>query len=69
MRDPEEYSNVREMLGGFIGKRIAEITQHDEDEWAEDQLSYVQLHFEDGSYLKFYIMDDDYGFDVHTEGT
>lgn len=66
----DEYSNVRdpEILGSFIGKTIIDITQHDKDEFAEDNLAYVQLHFEDGSYVKFYIMDDDYGFEIHTEG-
>ncbi len=66
-KPPEEYSNVREILGPFIGKTIAEVTQHDEEEFEEDQLSYVQLHFSDGSWLKFYIMDEEYGFVVHEE--
>lgn len=66
--DSEEvYSNIRhpDMLGPFIGKRVVDITQHDKDEWEETQQSYVQLHFEDGSYIKFPVGDEP--FEIHIE--
>lgn len=56
--DVELYSNIRQLLGKFIGKRIADITQHDPEEWAEDQKAYVMLMFEDGGYIQFFIGDD-----------
>lgn len=64
----DTYVNIRDMLGSFIGKRVVDITQHDEEEWRETRRSYVLLHFEDGSEMKFYIMDDTYGFVYNEEG-
>lgn len=46
-------SNIRELLGGFIGKKILDITQHDPDE--VDEGHYVMLMFDDGSFAKFYV--------------
>lgn len=57
----ENYSNIRQILGGFIGKRIVDITQHDEEEFAEDGQRFVMLMFEDGNTIKFYAND---GFEV-----
>jgi len=65
----ETYSNIRELIGTFIGRTITDITQHDADEFLEDGLSYVQLHFPDGSWLKFYIMDEEFGFVSHEENS
>jgi hypothetical protein len=53
----DTYANIREILGRFIGKRLVEITQHDADELEETGRAYVLLHFEDGTELKFYVMD------------
>jgi len=52
------YSNIRDILPGVIGKRIIDITQHDQEEFATDGLCYVMLMLDDGSYLKFFIGDD-----------
>lgn len=57
MSDDEVFSNIRDILGELIGKRLVDITQHDDAE--ED--SFVELMFEDGLYLKFPVPDD-YGF-------
>jgi len=58
-QQPEaSYSNIRKLLGKYIGKRVVDITQHDEDEWAEDQQAYVMLMFEDGGYIQFFIGDE-----------
>lgn len=51
------YSNIREIIGELIGKRLIDITQHDKDEWEATREWYVMLMFEDGSYLQFPIGD------------
>lgn len=56
--EEEIYSNIRSILNELIGKRLVDITQHDEDEFAETQKSYVMLMFEDGNYVKFFVGDD-----------
>jgi hypothetical protein len=56
------YSNIRQILGPCIGKRVVEITQHDEAEWKENHDSYVMLMFEDGSTLKFPVQDKGFVF-------
>ncbi len=59
------YANIRELLGGFIGRTIVDITQHDEEEWRQSRKSYVMLMFDDGKWIKFYV--GDAGFS-HGEG-
>lgn len=61
----ESYSNIREILGWAVGKRIEEITQHDEDEFKEEG-SYVMLMLEGGDYLKFPV--GEAGFHYCTDG-
>lgn len=56
----EVYSNIRDILGAVIGRKLIDITQHDEDQFKETG-SFIQLHFDDGSYLRFPIGED--GFD------
>ena len=60
----ETYSNIREILGHLIGRKLVEITQHDEDEFLEDGRSYVQLMFEDGDHIKFFVGDDGFSYSV-----
>ncbi|MCL5743273.1 MAG: hypothetical protein M1541_04980 [Acidobacteria bacterium] len=52
------HENIREILGHLIGQRVADVTQHDKNEFRENGQSYVHLAFEDGSYVKFYIGDE-----------
>ncbi len=52
----ETYSNIREIIGEVIGKTLIDVTQHDPEQF-EEEGSFVQLHFDDGSYLKFPIGD------------
>ena len=54
----EPYATVREFMGGCIGQRVVDITQHDEDEFREEGLSFVSLHFEDGTTVTFNVGDD-----------
>lgn len=51
----QEYVNIREYLGGLIGQRLVDISQHDEEEWERDKTSYICLIFEDGSSVKFHV--------------
>lgn len=60
MSENENYSNIREILGHLIGKRIEDISQHDQEDF-EVEGSFVMLMLEGGDYLKFPIGDD--GFD------
>lgn len=60
-----EYSNIRSLLGEFIGRRVVDITQHDEDEFKENGACYVALHFDNGGTITFDITDDG-GFHVET---
>lgn len=56
----EVYSNIRQILGSLIGRRLVDITQHDKEEFEETQQSYIQFHFDNGEYVKIPIVD---GFD------
>lgn len=60
--EPEKtYDNIREILGSLIGAKVVDITQHDHDELVETKKGFIQIHFDNGEYLKFFIGDD--GFD------
>jgi len=64
MNDEEEiHANIRSILGPLIGRKLLDITQHDN---AEEEGSFIQLHFDDGSYLKFPI--GEAGFQHNVEG-
>lgn len=54
--DESEYSTIRETIGFLIGKKVADISQHDEEDYdpGTREGGFVMLLFEDGSYLKFY---------------
>jgi hypothetical protein len=52
------FGNIRNILGKIIGTRVVDITQHDKDEFAETGESFIQFHFDDGSYVKFPIGPD-----------
>ena len=56
MGEDEQYANIRDILGWAIGQRIIDITQHDQDEFAEEG-SYVMFMFESGGYIRFPISD------------
>lgn len=48
-------SSIRDLIGDFIGQTVVDITQHDPEDWEQDGISFVQLMFAHGGYLKFYI--------------
>lgn len=50
----DTYANIREILSDFIGTKLVEVTQHDEDEFKETGLSYIALHFDNGKTMTFY---------------
>jgi hypothetical protein len=53
--------NIRspEVLGPFIGKTIVDITQHDEHDWSHNNERFVQIMFDDGSWVKFPVSQED----------
>lgn len=52
-----EFSNIREILGHLIGQELVDITQHDQEEWEKERVSYVELLFARGDNLRFYVLD------------
>lgn len=52
MTDEEPYSNIRSILGHFIGSRLLDVTQHDQDEYALMKKGYVMLFFENGDWIR-----------------
>lgn len=68
MNEPESYVNIREVLGKFIGRKLLDITQHDEDEWAEDGRAYVMLMFEGGECITFYVGDEGFSYTEEDDG-
>jgi len=60
------YANIRQILGKFIGQKLLDIKQHDEEEYKETKQSYVMLMFETG-YIKYYVSDDEFDADDGTE--
>ena len=58
---PEVVANIREILGLFIGQRLLEITQNEVGELADpDADGFIQLMFENGQYIKFFIADSEH---------
>lgn len=58
MADEEPYSTIRQHLGKFIGKRVVEITQQDQEEYESDGRAYVMMMFEDGEWIQFFIAEE-----------
>ena len=56
------YSNIRDILGKFVGRVVIDITQHDEDEFAEDGRAYIMLMFDNGDFVKFFVGDDGFSY-------
>lgn len=48
----EQFSTVRHYMGHLIGRRIVDLTQHDEDDWIESGKGFVMLLLEGGQWLK-----------------
>jgi len=58
---PEVRANIREILGLFIGQRLLDISQNEVGELADpDADSFIQLMFENGQYIKFFITDSEH---------
>jgi hypothetical protein len=51
-KDDRPYSQVRHLLGNFIGKRIVDITQQDEEEFKQTGKAYIAFHFENGGTIE-----------------
>lgn len=48
--------NIRELLGEFIGSKLLDITQQDDDELAEGE-AYVMLMFDNNRAIKIDVSD------------
>ena len=60
--DASTYSNIREILGDFVGKTLLDITQHDMEEYLDGEESFVMMMFDDGSWIKFPIAEEGFTF-------
>ena len=55
------YDNIRELLGHLQGQRLIEITAEDQEDRDAGRDGYVELMFENGNTVKFFLVDgDDY---------
>lgn len=50
----ENFQSIRTVLTNFIGQKVIDITQIDDEEWETGEHPYLTLMFENGSYLKMY---------------
>jgi hypothetical protein len=50
--EDKPYVLIREYLGNFIGKRVVDITQQDEEECKANGEVYVMFHFDNGGSIK-----------------
>lgn len=70
MTTPSPDFNIRDFLGSFTGKTVADITQHDQQDWEDDHRSFIMVMFGDGTWVKFFIGEgfeyDDDSDDEHT---
>jgi len=69
-RDEQPYATIRDHIGYLIGKTLVEITQHDrEDVGDSGEGCFVELHFHDGSWVRFYMGEQPDGTHLeHAEG-
>jgi hypothetical protein len=58
-----EHMNVRDFMGTFIGKRVLDITQNDDDEFDpnDPETAYIELLFEDGGRARIFTIGSDVG--------
>ena len=54
-----DYANIRELIGEFIGQKVIEITQHDEEYFKRTGRSFIDLMFDSGDVLRIYVLIDD----------
>jgi hypothetical protein len=52
-------SNIREILGFLIGNELLDITSEDEADRKDGRDPFIELLFENGATLKFFILDSD----------
>lgn len=42
------YATIRDAIGELIGKRLVEVTQHDEEFFRESNVGFIDLMFDSG---------------------
>jgi hypothetical protein len=55
----QQSGNIREILGFLIGKTVVDITQEDAEDRKAGRDSFVELLFDNGATLKFWVLDSD----------
>ena len=55
MPENEEYANIRGIIGEFVGQKVLDITQHDEEYFKRTGRSFVDFMFDSGDVLRIYI--------------
>lgn len=59
--EPEIRANIREILAPFIGLRLLDVFQQEVGELADpDADPFIELMFENGEYIKFFIADNEH---------
>lgn len=54
----EEYANIREIIPEeIIGAKVLDITQHDEEYFKMTGRSFIDLMFDTGDVIRFYVQD------------
>lgn len=64
----EPYANIREVLGDLIGRPLLDITQHDEEYFQQTGRVFVDLMFNEGNVLRFYVEDQGFVLNPTDEG-
>jgi hypothetical protein len=59
MSEPTTEFKLRDILRHLIGKRVLDISEDDEEDVLDGKDSFVQLMFEDGNILKFFVADNE----------
>ena len=50
----EDYVTIRNILGEMVGKKLIEITQHDEETFKKTGRAFIDLMFDSGDFIRFY---------------
>lgn len=56
------YATIRDALGEIIGKRIVDITQHDEEYFFIHKIGFIDLMLDSGDILRIWSMRGDEPF-------
>ena len=52
----QSYSTIRELLP-IVGRRVLDVTQHDDVDWLCGLPAFIVLHFDDGTMMRIIVED------------